>query len=840
MRLLLLVGALLVARAAAAQEVQDDAYCDSSGSMTDDELDDFIDLLFEDDDEGGGGGSCGGGGGGSPPTKDAPEAVFGRQCGLYMAKSSIPNAGWGMYTGSSIREGDAFHPMDVSIQVADYNHHNELAAQHSTRTTAPSWLMHEYYWRSSVANAMFDAEAVDSILPGFGMLANSHTGLINAANEGPIIRKPGARNNPTAGAASHYQNLTFTALTDLPAGHEIFVEYGDEWFAGRTASFGDALPLSTHFEQTDALLQLWEHVTDGELDSDLAVGVWKLAEDILQMQDDDDGNVSWSWQVSDIRRLHTALPDNATHAATMVLSGTTSAYETVPAVIRSKEWLQENGLCLDNIQPTKTPNVNDTDWNIGTGAKATRFLVAGSVVAPAPVIHLSRQHMGILLADSDDTAVQWRGHQLLLNYAFGHPASSLLFFPYSPAVNLINHAGPGQKPNVAVRWSNRTAHGESDEPHPWLAWTVDELLQQNKKAGLLMEFYVLTDIKEGDAVLLDYGNEWQQAWDAHVAGWRPPVNADTYITAWDYDHADTIPLDSDPNYPPSWIQVRCFADKDLMEYEDDTEHEFYGWYTWSETDSDAMEDTIPCRIIAFDIDEEGDKLYRIGLEDKDDGEIRVRDVPWSGITFVDKDYTGNQFLRSSFRHEIGLPDTMIPSNWRDLDVPETCGLYMAESAIPNAGLGMYTTRPFGTGEKLFEGDVVLQVEDFEVNQKLRHWFAGEVEYKEDPEWLPANYFWNSVNTMGHFEALDIESIVPGLGMLANSHMGLVNAIMRPPEMTADLHRGRDPGAGGSTAYNGIHFVSSQEIESGAEIFVAYGDSWFRDRLDLGNIPLSDD
>jgi hypothetical protein len=87
----------------------------------------------------------------------------------------------------------------------------------------------------------------------------------------------------------------------------------------------------------------------------------------------------------------------------------------------------------------------------------------------------------------DDTRILWKGDQLLLNYCYGNPLTSLLFFPYSPAVNAINH---GQPPNVALRWSN---HSDAK----MMGWSTRELLAHNMKAGLMMELYALTDIAPG-------------------------------------------------------------------------------------------------------------------------------------------------------------------------------------------------------------------------------------------------------------------------------------------------------------------------------------------------------
>ena len=83
------------------------------------------------------------------------------------------------------------------------------------------------------------------------MLANSHTGLVNAENAGSQDKlwsyvdkddddhgegkeeekHPALRNRsripPSTGAYSHLHGLSFIAIQDLEPGHEVFVEYGD-------------------------------------------------------------------------------------------------------------------------------------------------------------------------------------------------------------------------------------------------------------------------------------------------------------------------------------------------------------------------------------------------------------------------------------------------------------------------------------------------------------------------------------------------------------------------------------------------------------------------------------
>lgn len=332
---------------------------------------------------------------------------------------------------------------------------------------------------TDMTKSQFDADEVNSVIPGLGMLANSHPGLVNAANEGSLYRRPWTeRSNPVTGAFTHYQDLTFTAADNIVKGQEIFVEYGDNWFLHRENIFGP-LPLSMDFRAADDLLLKWKRLSEkDEVDHELAQDVWDATTDIIQDYDY-------------FERLYNALPQTGKDAAEWVelYPEKTTARATVPEMIRSQEWLDENGMCLDNIQ------VKDAGEK-GKGAFASRFLPAGTLVAPAPVIHLSRDDMRIVWEEGYDVKrpnskrLLWEGDQLLLNYCYGSPLTSLLFFPYAPAVNLINH---GQPANVAIRWSN---HSKVE----MMEWTMHQVLEQNEKAGLMMEIYALRDIQPGKSV----------------------------------------------------------------------------------------------------------------------------------------------------------------------------------------------------------------------------------------------------------------------------------------------------------------------------------------------------
>jgi hypothetical protein len=228
-----------------------------------------------------------------------------------------------------------------------------------------------------------------------------------------------------------------------------------------------------------------------------------------------------------------------------------AAKARLPGRVKTKEWLEEHGMCLDNIRPGMS-----TIRQAGRGAFATRRLAKGSVIAPLPVVQLRRYQMEVYKlcavekADSDDeeNEVFRIGSQLLLNNCFGHPQSSLLLYPYSPVVNYRNHNRTIK--NAELRWSNHPRHRKD-----WLDRRPADL-EQEKYAGLIMEIVATRDIEAGEELFLDYGDEWEKAWQTYLSEWEPP--AESYISAADRN-ARNEPLLLDSEMKRGFILRKRFA-----------------------------------------------------------------------------------------------------------------------------------------------------------------------------------------------------------------------------------------------------------------------------------------
>jgi hypothetical protein len=241
---------------------------------------------------------------------------------------------------------------------------------------------------------------------------------------------------------------------------------------------------------------------------------------------------------------------------------------------------------------------------------------------------------------------------------------------------------------------------------------------------------------------MHYGQEWQTAFDEHVAqGLSDVAHADDYKSAYDdFEMQEEIyTMEEIDKYPPSYVEVRVWVDEKSAQPPDED-----GWWTWQTTGYDLLDGTIPCKVESA-VYKDGEKEnYRVICTTGKNKELKVKDVPWSAITFVEKPYTGNQFLRKAFRHEITLPEELVPDSWRDLkqDDNDSCGLYMAESAIPNSGLGMYTTKAISRDDNAFHSELVVPVEDYTVNLKLGQWYGGNFNSTGDV-WLLDSYYWNA-------------------------------------------------------------------------------------------------
>ena len=158
------------------------------------------------------------------------------QCGIYLAPSTIPGAGLGLFAGADFEEGAEVTPGDAMIPLRDMRWHNSV---HGT----DQFLWDEYIWSGSTFKGMVEPfSEVDGASFGIGALPNCFFPLINVEDDNKSIRRDNAglsRSSPSIGSFTPWHDRVSHAVRAIPAGEELFVDYGYGYFdTGRQNLFG--------------------------------------------------------------------------------------------------------------------------------------------------------------------------------------------------------------------------------------------------------------------------------------------------------------------------------------------------------------------------------------------------------------------------------------------------------------------------------------------------------------------------------------------------------------------------------------------------------------------------
>lgn len=458
------------------------------------------------------------------------------ECGIYLAQSTIPHAGLGMYAGKDYKKYEQVTDGDIIVPLIeiDWNNDHDGAFLCDMDDGAPSsttdaltittltplsivenwtFLWDDYVWSRTDMLGMDQEEvegsAVSAASMGIGAAINCRISMVNIEPSWNKIDSGGLHRSqdPGAGAITPYHDRRSVAISELSAGQELFISYGESYFASRTSTYG-LVPLLQDFKKADSLLRNFKLRFTKKYSVPLQQDLWKFI-------------LKFPFQ----SRVLNALPTNLTDIPRILQVKTSQQYPST----RNLQWLQQHGACADNIRPGRS-----TIPGAGRGAFASRPLAKGTVVAPAPLLHITNKTRMVMYdtgkainGEVHRNASQPVHSQLLINYSFSHNQSSLLLSSYGVITGLINHSS--QKPNVRLEWSNIMIHDD------WCDYTLQQLSQQSH-AGLVFDYVALRDIQEGDEILLDYGMEWEHAWNRHVQNWKPPRDADKYVPAYDYEN----------------------------------------------------------------------------------------------------------------------------------------------------------------------------------------------------------------------------------------------------------------------------------------------------------------
>ena len=363
------------------------------------------------------------------------------------------------------------------------------------------------------------------------------------------------------------------------------------------------------------------------------------------------------------------MPSQLEDVEKVVNEGIRSIYQ--PRSIRSVEELDRLGRCMDKIRPGRQSTIPQA----GRGAFAARSIKKGEIAIGTPLIFTPtddfyKMYEGDwIMQESPPDNSKVRQMQLILNYSWKHPKSSLFLIPYGPLVQLINHNQT--QANVKVQWAK---HGEMSQNNYWLTQSPEAIFPENTP-GLFWDIVATKDIQPGDEIFLDYGDEWEEKWLAHVRDWQPPPDSESYQSAREWVEANPDAVlrteeEQGVNPYPENFEMRCLVD--IIEYNFElnrmTNEEARAlWHEKAES--------MICTVQERRQEPNGEYLYIVHylplgyLEDDgmtEDGMVSwyVSDwIPRGAISFADSPYTTDIFLRGAFRQPIGIPDEIMPTAW---------------------------------------------------------------------------------------------------------------------------------------------------------------------------------
>jgi hypothetical protein len=458
----------------------------------------------------------------------------------------------------------------------------------------------------------------------------------------------------------------------MAAGEEIFLNYG----------------VCERYTRPPEEPPHWHYEVPLPVDFQRARKVALARWDVLSDAERQDSTATLAWPENTENRFVQALlpTDMAELQALAAVRGspleTTKLLATIP---RTVDWIKANGLCLENIVPKRS-----TIPGAGKGAFAQFALAQGDIVVPSPMMHiLDKDALNIY---NDDHEV--KGRQLLMNYCLNHPDTPIFLCPNTNAV-LLNHCSKRQPspqcpdgPNAAFRW----ASGWNPESEKWQAMTLDEIANEEGRS-LAMEVVALREIAVGDEIFVDYGLDWEAAWEAHVKNWWPSEKTtDEWITAKEANEQEAIlpafvsgdltegtshPYlftacsyklsneDEHEDYHTPNNEWKKASDEEILEIYSDDGSRFVSSYAQHRDNSHW-----PCDVLE---DNNGDGTYTVRIQQIP---FFFRSQPWDkhGVPRLLTNYPrasihyfpiqSDQHLPSTFRHPMGMPEDLVPQQWK--------------------------------------------------------------------------------------------------------------------------------------------------------------------------------
>jgi hypothetical protein len=587
----------------------------------------------------------------------------------------------------------------------------------SLHTTTTIQQQQSWWARGVPDHVKYEAHALDVVdfQTGFGSLPNHHCILAFLSTRYPEVAPYedsmlNRFHDPGVGAFSYNKGREFVLSESTRAGSEIFLNYGYcERDYPNLPDWSDRIYMTEDYDRAVAFLEQYQ------ANPASVQFLHSKNNEIILLPDYIQRNKLVAQLIPPTKRKLDRLVNSANSTDALLI-----AVAQASLLPRTPDWVKSNGICMENIVPGRS-----TIPQAGHGAFAQFPIVQGSIIAPAPLLQIL-DFDALKLYDKHGS---YKGLQLLLNYCFGHPESTMLLCPNTNAV-LINHcnsrkersSGCRNGPNAEYRW----ASGWDPTSDDWRRMTLDQLLEQPGR-GLAFEVVALQNIQAGEEITVDYGIQWEDAWKMHVKQWRPPpVPDDIFMTAREANEIEGPIIDglisNDIRQPvrhshlitgcrywptrqdqhivyqksSSPVPSNMTEDEFIRRFADDGRK-----FAWRPNSPDTNYSTHmdmtywPCSVLKWQPsdDDDGNNLYYVVQIHKPSWERR--EIPWHEsntprllinysrdmIHYFVRPYHSDQHLPNVFRHPMGIREELFPKQWKNrLDQKNTDNHHKSQSS----------------------------------------------------------------------------------------------------------------------------------------------------------------
>ena len=261
-----------------------------------------------------------------------------------------------MYTGKSLSSGANAGPSDVC---------HLLIGIKAARET----IFDKYVWNGSSKGE----EGNYFLCSSFGALPNGHYSLYNIG-----VSSMGTQSDANLHRKEEHGAGSFTLFHDayawtgnsVLAGEELFLNYGSNYFENRP-EYKNIFYQQGHFVVADSFLSSIISFEKNVTATDARNGTKKRA---IKFMKDMLGDDTSAWHI-----IANLIPDTF-EKSRAVIDADGAARNQLPKSIRSGEWLEEHGSCVDNLKPGMSEKKER-----GRGAFATRSIRKGDVVSDVSI-----------------------------------------------------------------------------------------------------------------------------------------------------------------------------------------------------------------------------------------------------------------------------------------------------------------------------------------------------------------------------------------------------------------------------------------------------------------------